>query len=115
MQAHIAGNLFYGFNILVTAPVAEAVPIGIKVKKTDDSLAATVKEALERHIKTYPDPNYVRTDLSVWEVINVVEKATNMDNINNITVGDGSKPVYTLSATDGSKLLSIGDINVTVG
>lgn len=57
----------------------------------------------------------MRTDLSVWEVINVVEKVTNMDNINNITVGDGSKPVYTLSATDGSKLLSIGDINVTVG
>lgn len=115
LQAHIAGNLFYGFNILVTAPTAEVVPIGINVKKTDDSLAATVKEALERHIKTYPDPNYVRTDLSVWEVINVVEKVTNMDNINDITVGDGSKPVYTLSATDGSKLLSIGDINVTVG
>lgn len=115
LQAHIAGNLFYGFNIVVTAPITEAVPIGIKVKKADDSLAAIVKEALERHIKTYPDPNYVRNDLSVWEVINVVEKVTNMDNINDITVGDGSKPVYILSATDGSKLLSIGDINVTVG
>ena len=115
LQAHIAGNLFYGFNIVVTAPITEAVPFGIKVKKTDDSLAAIVKEALERHIKTYPDPNYVRNDLSVWEVINVVEKVTNMDNINDITVGDGSKPVYILSATDGSKLLSIGDINVTVG
>lgn len=115
LQAHIAGNLFYGFNIVVTAPVAEAVQIGIKVKKTDDSLAATVKSALESHIKTYPDPNYVRNDLSVWEVINVVEKVTNMDNINDITVGDGSKPVYILSATDGSKLLSIGDINVMVG
>ena len=115
LQAHIAGNLFYGFNIVVTAPITEAVPIGIKVKKADDSLAAIVKEALERHIKTYPDPNYVRNDLSVWEVINVVEKVTNMDNINDITVGDGSKPGYILSATDGSKLLSIGDINVTVG
>lgn len=114
LQAHIANKLEYGFSIFVTAPTKEAVNINVKVKTEDETLAETIKDALVAAIKTYPDPMYIRKTLSIWEVIDAVESVANMDNIEDIKIGDGSSADYTLSATDGSKLLAIGDVTVTV-
>lgn len=114
LQATLANRLFYGFSVLVTAPVKEPVPITITVLEEDEALQAAVTEALEAYINTYPDPSWVRNDLTVWEVINVVEGLTNMDNVFDIKIADGSSATYTLSATDGSKLLSIGTVTVQV-
>ena len=114
LQANLSNRLYYGFTIFATAPAKETVDINVKVKTADETLSATIKTAIDDALHTYPDPSYIRTDLSIWEVINAVEKVANMDNIVDIKIGDGSSPVYTLSATDGSKLLAVGDVNVTV-
>lgn len=114
LQAELSSHLSYGFTIIATAPAKETVDINVKVKTADDTLSATIKQAVEDALHTYPDPSYIRTDLTIWEVINAVEKVVDMSNIVDIKLGDGSSPVYTLSATDGSKLLAVGNVNVTV-
>lgn len=114
LQAHIANKLEYGFTVFVTAPTKELVDINVTVKEEDETLSATIKTALEKAIKTYPDPSYERKSLTIWEVINAVESVANMDNIEDIKIEDGSSATYTLSATDGSKLLAIGDVTVIV-
>lgn len=114
LQAELSSRLDYGFTFVTTAPTKELVEINVKVKTADETLSATIKTALEEALHTYPDPSYIRTDLSIWEVINAVEKVANMDNIVDIKIGDGTSSVYTLSNTDGSKLLAIGNVNVTV-
>lgn len=114
VQAELSGRIFYGFDVVVTAPVKEPVPITITILSADEALQEAALQALVEYINTYPDPSWIRTDLSVWEVINVIEKTTNMDNVFDIKIGDGTSATYTLSATDGSKLLSIGDVSVNV-
>lgn len=112
VQAALSNKIFYGFTVITTAPIKELVPVTITILEEDEALQDAVEEALISYIKTYPDPSWVRNDLTVWEVINVVETLTNMDNVFDIKIGDGSSATYTLSAIDGSKLLSIGTVTV---
>lgn len=114
LQVHLNNKVAYGMRFDVTAPTVERVDITINLKEMDTSLEKVAKEALVRYIKTYPDPHWNRISLSVWEVINVIENVTNMENVDGIYIGNGDSAVYTLSATDGSKLLAIGDVNVVV-
>lgn len=112
VQAALSNHLAYGFTLLATAPAKEYVNITVTIAKADETLSTTIKTALEKAIKTYPDPSYIRTDLSLWEIINAIETVANMDNIVDIAIDGVSGAVYTLSATDGSKLLAIGNVTV---
>lgn len=114
LQAELANRLYYGFSVMVTAPAKENVPVKVVVKQEVEGMADTLTKALDAYLHTYPDPNWIRNDLTVWEVINVVEKNVDMDNVLDIQIGDGSSPEYTLSATDGSKLLSIDAVTIEV-